>query len=367
MKRIKILVVDTVDMDINGMTTVVMNIFRNINPKKFSMDFVVNHYINSNIHKEITGKDARVFVLNRKKNPLWYFVTLIRIVRRNNYEVIHVHGNSATMAIDLLAAKLGGCKKRIAHAHSTQCTYKKMNQVLHPLFEWCCTERLACSQKAGKWLYNGEHFTVIQNALNLEKYKLNTGKRFIIREQLGLDKSDCLIGHVGVINRSKNQLFAVQVLRYLLLQKNKNYHMIFVGKETDEDKGYKKELEAYIIQNGLKENVTFYGVTEDVVGVMSAMDLFLFPSIHEGLGIVMIEAQLLQLPVIASANVPREAKISEYCEFIDLEQPLEIWSEAVERQVQLKTKNYTDGGISKKERERFDISGQIKVLEGIYQ
>lgn len=366
MKRIKILVVDTVDMDINGMTTVVMNIFRNINPKKFSMDFVVNHHINSNIYKEITDKDARVFVLNRKKNPLCYFISLIRIIRRNNYEVIHVHGNSATMAIDLLAAKLSGCKKRIAHAHSTQCTYKKMNQVLHPLFEWCCTERLACSQKAGEWLYNGKQFTVLHNALNLEKYKLDTRKRFIIREQLGLDESDCLIGHVGVINRSKNQLFAVQVLHHLLLQKDDNYHMVFVGKETDEGKVYKKEIETYIIQNGLKEHVTFYGVTEDVVGVMSAMDLFLFPSLYEGLGIAMIEAQILQLPVIASANVPREAKISECCVFIDLEQPLGIWCEAVERQVRSRTK-YIDGGIFQKAKECFDISGQIKVLEGIYQ
>lgn len=358
MKRI--LVIDTVEFQINGISNVIINYFENIDHCKFYMDFVVNKSIEAKYEQKIKNGGATVYILNRNHNPMKYFFDMIKIVKSGRYDVVHVHGNSCTMAIELLSSKIAGCKKRIAHSHNSSCSHKILHKVLRPIFEICCTDRLACSNLAGDWLFHKKNFTVIENAMNLDKYRFDIEKRRFIRQELGIAEENILLGHVGGFSEAKNQQYLVDILK-VLCQSSRKYRLIFVGEGK-----LKQEIQLYAEKNHLEDKVIFYGVTEDMVGILSAMDIFVFPSKWEGLPLALLEAQFLNLPVVVSENVTREVKISDRMAYLRLDQSVDNWCEMIEYYNALNLPREEDC-VSKEEKMRFDIKLQIKVLENFYK
>ena len=357
--EIRVLIVNTVVFLKGGISTVIMNYFRDIDKSRIHMDFVINREIDAGYRDELEKSKSKVYILERNTEPIKYFFRLFSIIRKGDYDIVHVHGNSCTMAIELFASMLCRCKKRIAHSHNSVCDHKKIHILLRPLFEISCTDRLACSVKAGKWLFGSKVYTIIENAMDLNKYRFDNKKRLDIRKRIGAKETDILLGHVGWFCEQKNHKFIIDLFESLITG-GLTYKLMLVG-EGDE----KNERERYVIQKKLDASVIFYGGTDDVAGVMSAMDVFLFPSKWEGLGIVMIEAQLSGLPCVASKHVPEATRITDNCQYLELAAPLEIWCDAV-RKIHNKKINRSEVEISKEGKERFDIKEQIGKLEDIY-
>lgn len=209
-------------------------------------------------------KGSEVYLLERNTEPVKYFFSLLAIIKSGNYDIVHVHGNSCTMAIELFAAMLCGCKRRVAHSHSSGCNHIKAHKLLRPVFEMCCTERLACSKEAGKWLFQGREYTIVENAMNLEKYRFDMKKRVDIRQQMGIEENEILIGYVGIFVNQKNQKFMVDVLESLR-KENAKYKLVLVGEGE-----LRGEIEEYVRQKNLENVCLFYGETDDVTGIMSA-------------------------------------------------------------------------------------------------
>lgn len=289
-----------------------------------------------------------------------YIVDIFKIIHRYRYDIIHVHGNSCTMAIELFAGKVAKCQIRIAHGHNTACVHKRMHELLRPLFERTCTDRIACSEEAGKWLFRGKKFDILENAIDLSKYQFDRLKAESIRNQLKIKEDEIVLGHIGIFNKQKNQSFVLKVF-HALYQEDQKYKLLFIG-QGEMESMVKKEAEELQLQ----ENIIFYGVTDDVPEILSAMDIFIFPSLHEGLGIAAVEAQLMGLPCVMSDQVPDEAVISPNCRKLSLNKPLEEWCDVVA--------SYTayigernNHGLTMSKIKRFDIDRQVIKLEEMYR
>ena len=169
------------------------------------------------------------------------------------------------------------------------------------------TSHIACSDDAGKYLF-GHHFyqkhgTTIINGIDLKKYEFNQGVREKVRNQYNLNKS-IVIGHTGSLNNVKNQTFLLDILKELT-GFNYDFRLLLLG-----DGHIKEELLSKASRLGIEDKAIFLGNKENVSDFLMAMDIFIFPSIHEGLGIALIEAQAAGLPCIISDTIPKEAVIS---------------------------------------------------------
>ena len=260
---------------------------------------------------------------SKKKNPYKYYLALNKVLK-NNYDVVHVHGNSSLIALELFLARLHGIQKRIAHCHNTTCDHKMLNIILRPLFNFSCTDRLACSIDSGKWMYKNRNFIIMRNAIDIGKFSFDESKRYKIRKELCIKEEEIVIGHVGHFNEQKNHQFLIDIF-FEFHKQHPNSKLLLVGGGILETK-----IKNKVDELQLKNSVIFLGKRNDIEAVMCAMDCFVFPSKWEGLGIVLIEAQATGLPCCVSSVVPNEAKMSSaYCK-VDLESSIDSWCKAID-------------------------------------
>lgn len=282
----------------------------------------------NNPEKRVTEKVENsgcrvVSIPYRKKNIVKYFFALYKYISKEKIDVVHVHGSSAIMSIELVAAWLAGCKVRIAHSHNTTCENQKADKVLRPLFNRSCTTAFACGQDAGRWMFGKRKFTIIPNGRNIKKYEYDTKKRTEYRNKLGIPLDALVIGHVGRFNRQKNHEYLVRIFGEVY-KKERNSYLVLVGagEKVDEVKALVKEL-------GLEKNVIFTGVIENVSDYLSVFDVMLLPSLYEGLPLVVIEWQIAGLPCIVSDTVTKECAITSLVKFESIKKEPEVWANEV--------------------------------------
>lgn len=251
----------------------------------------------------------------------------------HDYKVVHLHSTSKNYMV-LKYAKKYGIPIRISHSHNidfqTKNPIKKIiGNVLKPKLIKYSTDYFACSKIAGEWLFgseivNSDKFKVIHNAVDYDRFKYDKDIRNEFRKKLGLSDNDILIGNVGRFTNQKNHSFLIDIF-YECCQINQNYKLLLVGTGVLENKI--KEKTRLL---GIEDNVIFAGFRVDVNNLMQAMDIFLFPSKYEGLGLVLIEAQCSGLPCFTTKNlVPEEVKINKNLEFIELNNNPKEWANQI--------------------------------------
>ncbi len=166
----KVLIVCTTPFSNNGISRVIKNTTMLSENKKYSFDLVIPNKEKSNKNKTLNSIDNIYEVFGRNRNPISYIFRLRKIIIHNKYDMIHIHGNSATMFFELFAAVSCGIKHRIVHAHSTFCKHHFLHRLLKPGFDALCTLRIACSEEAGKWLFKYDDYVVLKNCIETEKY-----------------------------------------------------------------------------------------------------------------------------------------------------------------------------------------------------
>lgn len=345
-----------------GVETVIMNYYRNIDKTKIQFDFVVHKGALPQYITQVKNYGGKVYeITSYKSNILKYTYEIYKIIKENNYEIVHSNMNSLS-GFSLFAAYLAGAKVRILHNHTTDNPAEGIRtiakRILRPFARLFANQYWACSKLAAEWMYgknavtNGK-VTIINNAIDLEKFKFNKEKREKLRKKLGIE--NCfVIGHVGRFVKTKNHEFLIEIFNEILKQKN-NVKLLLIG-----DGNLKSLIEAKVQNLGIEKAVIFLGVRNDVADLYNVMDVFVFPSLYEGLGMAVIEAQVNSLPTIVSIAIPAEAKISEYIKFISLQQPLKDWLNEVEN-AKRKELNISDELLKK-----FDIREESKKLENLY-
>ena len=305
-----------------GLTTVMMNYYRVLDKKDLQIDFASTNEPPQSLLDEIQSQGSTYFKLPKRKSVLSYFRKLMKIAK--NYDVIHVHGNSSTSVIELLAAKLAGVKKRIVHNHNSVTEHAIINKILHPLFKRCYTQAVACSSLAGNWLFGENQFFVLRNAINVDRFRFKNEFRRTIRQEFNIPDNTVVLGHIGKFVDAKNHLFLISVFSKYL-ENHPQSILLLVGDGPNREK-----IESEIQKKGLNSKVILTGLRTDTPQMLSAMDCFVFPSLWEGQPLSVLEAQAAGLPCYLSTNITREVGLTAEVQFIELDKGANQWANMLE-------------------------------------
>ncbi len=301
-----------------------------------------------------------VSIPDRKKNIFIYFWKLYKYIKREKIDIIHVHGSSAIMSVELVAAKIAGCHIRIAHSHNTKCNNKKLDRLFRPIFNISYTEAFACGNDAGRWMFGKKNFTVIHNARNISKYEFNCEKRTYYRKKLQIPENALVVGHVGRFNGQKNHEFLVKIFNELN-KIDKNTYLVLVGTGASFE-NIKKQVRDY----GLNENVIFTGAIDNVSDYLSAFDIMLLPSLYEGLPLVVIEWQISGLPCIISDSITRECAITSLVKYESINKDPMRWVKDIE-DIDLQNREDNKKLIRNTVKKTgYDIECEVERLKNLY-
>lgn len=320
----KILQIPTGGLFSDGILSCIVEYMTAMDKSGMDIQVLATNNPEKSVVEKVENSGCRVVSIPyRKKNIVKYFFALYRYILKEKIDVVHVHGSSAIMSIELVAAWLAGCKVRIAHSHNTTCENQKTDKILRPVFNRNYTTAFACGQDAGRWMFGKRKFTIIPNGRNLKKYEYDSKKRIEYRNKLGIPSDTLVIGHVGRFNRQKNHEYLVHVFGEVHKKKQNSYLVLIgTGEKVGEIKNLVKELE-------LENNVIFTSVIENVSDYLSAFDIMLLPSLYEGLPLVVIEWQIAGLPCIVSDTVTKECAITSLVKFESVKKEPEVWANEV--------------------------------------
>lgn len=306
-------------MNSGGVESFVMNYYRKMDKDKIQFDFIVDEDSELPQKEEIEKLGGNIIRVPSYQHIFKYMNRLIKIFNENNYEIVHSHLNSLSV-FPLCCAYIAKVPYRIAHSHSTSNRKEKikniLKNILKPFSKIFATNYFACSEHAGRWLFGDKTFdfgkvNIVHNAIDVDRFKFNEEIRKKVRKDLNLE-GKFVIGHVGRFVTQKNHEFLIDIFNEVCKEKEESV-LLLIGEGPLENK-----IRDKVKSLKLEKKVYFLNVRNDVNELMQAMDIFVFPSLYEGLGIVAIEAQCSGLKCICSTEVPNEVKVSNAIDFIEL-------------------------------------------------
>lgn len=324
MSRVKVLCVMTVKPAYDGPTLAVVRLARALDREKVQFDLTFIAEPPEDIRAQLEKLGCKIHLLpGRLRHPLRYMLALNKLVRNGGYEVVHAHGNSCTLAIDLMAAYLGGARTRIAHSHNSFCKYRAAHRVLRPMFDRLYTHALACGEEAGRWLFRERPFSVVRNASETGSLAFDARARAEYREKLGLTDGTLALGCVANLNAQKNHGFMIDMFAQLH-EARPDMRLILVG-----DGPLRGDIERSIAERGLTGWVTLLGVRSDVAKLLQAFDVMLLTSLYEGFPNVLVEWQCAGLRALVSDRVTPDAALTPLVEFLPIDAGADPWVEAL--------------------------------------
>lgn len=347
-----------------GVEAVVMNYYTHLDHSKIQYDFICDEDSTLIPKEKIEKLGGRVIICPPYQKVFKYIKFLENLFKKNKYQI--VHSNLTTMSVfSLYAAKKAGVPIRICHGHNTYNIkeFKKtiLKYLLKPFSKKYATNYFACSQLAGKWLFGKKTFDegkvfLINNAIDLDYFKFNEKIRNKKRKELQINDDTLVVGHIGRFVAQKNHLFIIDIFNELH-KKNPNSILLLIGEGSLLD-----EVKNKVDILDLKKHVMFLGVRNDISELYQIMDVFILPSLYEGLPVVGIEAQASGLPCLFSNRVTKEAKILKSTKFLDINDSLENWAESILKEnIKNRINPYDD--FTKK---GFNIDIESKKLMDIY-
>lgn len=356
----KVLIVNTTPFGPGGIAKVIASYYEQIYTQPLVMDIVANNAQMPQAYQTLFQKGfSQMYCFPRKKGIIKYIWNLFRVCLKGKYDMIHVHGNSATMAIELFVAYVCRIKRRIAHCHTSRCEHPKAHKLLMPLFSRLYTDALACSSAAGEWIFGKGRFLVLNNAIAVENYAYCETVRQTYRKKLGVEDGTLLLGHVGYFNPTKNQGFLLKAVK--ALEGKKDVKLILIGTGAMKD-----EIQQQAQMLGLNDRVQFLGERNDIAQLLQAMDVFLFPSQWEGLGLALIEAQLTGLYCIASEHVPGEANLDGKVTYLPINDPCQWALHIQDLHPSCSRSAASEAAIGSAERNGFSIRKEAEKLTKLY-
>ena len=315
------------DMHRAGLETMLMNYYRNIDRSEIQFDFLTHRPQRSDYDDEIESLGGKIYYAPRlyPQNYPKYFKWMKQFFCEHpEYKIIHSHIDAMSY-LPLKAAKRANIPVRIAHSHNTAID-KDFKYLLKSYFRFklpkVANYYCACGKEAGEFLFPGKKYTYIPNAIEIDRFLFNENVRMKKRRELGI-KDEIVIGHIGRMSYQKNHKYLIDVFAEILKKKKDSILLLIgVGEKLEDIKKYVERL-------GLSEQVRFLGNRADVDELYQAMDVFVMPSLFEGLPVVGVEAQFSGLPCIFSNQVPEEVNFTNKAMFISLNEKKDVWADKV--------------------------------------
>ena len=296
------------NMNRGGLESMLMNYYRHVDRSAVQFDFLTHRAEKAAFDDEILSLGGKIYHLPRLVP--WsrsYRAALDGFFSEHpEYRIVHVHQDCLS-SVALQQAQKCGVPVRIAHSHNAN----QDRNLKYPIklfymrsIPKYATYLMACSQKAGRWMFRGAEFSVLPNAIDAASYAFSPETREIMRNRLSLSPASLVLGHVGRFSPQKNHGFLLEIFA-ALAQAEPDATLLLIG-----DGPLRPEMEEKVRQLGLSERVIFTGIRSDIPDLLQAMDIFVLPSLYEGLGIVAVEAQAAGLPCVISDQVPDECMVT---------------------------------------------------------
>lgn len=347
-------------MDRAGLETMLMNYYRNVDRKLVQFDFLTHRSESGAYDQEILNLGGRVYHAPRlMPNEYAKYFNYMKnfFLEHTEYQVVHSHIDAMSY-FPLRAAQKSGIPVRIAHSHSS----KLERDLKFPIKYWAKKKvpsvsniHFACGKLAGEFMYPKGDFQVIHNGIDIEKFAFSEIKRRQTRKELGI-QGQFVIGHVGRFCAIKNQIFLLEIFRKVV-DKCPDSVLLLIGKGPDEAKIHHK-----IRELKLDEKVRILIDREDVDRFYSCMDLFVMPSLFEGLPLVAVEAQANGLPCLMSDTISLEVKITNSVEFMPIKDDADIWANRILNM----DKSRNDNALLELKSSGYDIKTEAQKLQEWY-
>ena len=319
-------------MSAGGAETFLMKVYRALDKSKYQMDFAVATDQKCFYDDEIIKMGGKIYPITPKsKSVFGNFKDIVRLVKAKGYKAVLRTSQHSLSALELFAARLGGAKKlTYRSSNSNTVSGSKKQRLLHKVFlfmpRFFANVRIAPSTEAAEFMFGKNcvsrgKATILNNGIDYDVYKFDPETRAEYRKMLAVDDGCLLAGHVGRFNLQKNHKFLLEVFAEIKAKKQ-NAKLLLVGEGELESEIRQKAKEL-----GIEADVIFFGVSPDVPKLLSAMDIYLFPSFYEGMPNTVIEAQAAGLPCLISDTVTREANISGKVVYKSIEATPAEWAE----------------------------------------
>jgi len=331
MEQIKVLVLDTV-MDRGGAEAMIMNYMRNIDRNVIQFDFLTNRDYRAAFEDEIDSLGGKVYHMC----PMYpkYFGRYKKEVREflkahPEYKIIHSNLEERSY-FALKEAKKLGVPVRISHSHNRPLGIDLkliVRYYFRFMLQFYNTHMFSCGIEAGDWLYgkkNRDKVIVMNNAIDAKQYTYDINKSREMKKMLGVEDK-LVVGHVGRFFAQKNHPFLIDIF-YEIHKKSPNAVLLLVG-GGELDDSLKNQMKDKVKDLGIENSVRFLGVREDVQDILQAFDVFLLPSLFEGLPVTMVEAQASGLPCVISDKVPIQCDITGNVKVVALDDSADKWAD----------------------------------------
>lgn len=298
-----------------GVESLMLSVLDSLSGSCIALDFLAN--TDRIVHEDtLRAYGSKIYSITpRRKNRMKFYADLRDFFRKHAYEYAAVWENVNSLAnIDyLLYAKRFGIQRRVIHCHNSKNSEGFIRGVLHGLnrrrIRSIATDFWSVSDEASAWFYGSDfrtlpNYQVVTNSINASRFSFSQRNRDEARAELGVPEDAVLIGNVGRLHEQKNQGFMLRIIERLVIEGMNCWGLIVGSGELEQD------LKSLVVRLGIQNRVIFTGALDSVAPLYSAMDLFLFPSLNEGLGIAFLEAQANGLPCLVSEAIPNKAIVS---------------------------------------------------------
>lgn len=319
------------NMNAGGAETFLMKIYRTIDRTEYQLDFCINVKEKCFHEDEIYSLGGRIFRIPSKSENIREFKRqLTDLIKREKYEYV-LRITSNTMGFyDLKIAKKagarrccarssnssdgGGLKAKLAHLLGRVIYGKYVDVAIAP-------SDLAALYTFGKEAYNGGRVHILHNAVDLDIFRFDEEARDKIRREFGIDSKTKVLGHVGRFMEQKNHMFLAEIFKYIK-ENDSDTVLLLVGEGS-----LKEQFEKRAVELGIRDRIIFTGVRSDIPALLSAMDVFVFPSLYEGMPNTVIEAQATGLPCVIADTITREADVTGLVDYLPLSAPVKEWGQ----------------------------------------
>lgn len=347
-------------MEAGGTQALLINLHRNIDRTKIQFDYLVEYEAPQFYDEEIHRLGGRVYRTSfREDHNLPKFLGDLKrfFAEHAEYGIVHCHCYTVGYFV-LRAAEREGITVRIAHSHNNSMSGATVpiKIAMRSLFPVHATHLMACSREAGEFLFGGRDFTVVKNAIDVNRFAYSKEVREVVRRELGLGDS-FVVGNVGRLHHQKNQSFLLEVFARVA-EMRPDARLLMVGEGP-----LKSELLTKAERLGVFDRLTLLSNRTDVNRLYQAMDVFVLPSIYEGLGIVALEAQSSGLVTVCSDGVAEDANVSPLFERCALSASPERWADAI---VAAEGRREPNAGSEGVRAHGFDIAANADYLQEWY-
>lgn len=352
-------------MNTGGAETFLMKLYRKLDKTKYQMDFCVNDLKKGFYDDEIRSMGGRVYVIPCKSESIRLFRDgLSGIIKQNHYQYVLRITSNAMGFYDLKIAKDSGAKRCIARSSNSSDGEGLKSKLAHGmgriLYEKSVDVKIAPSDLAAKYTFGNReyekgHVKILHNAIDLEYFRFSEKSRDDIRKELHVPKDAFVVGHIGRFSKQKNHTFLLDIFAHIA-KKRSDAVLVLVGEGE-----LKEQIKGKVKNLGLESQVIFTGVRSDVPMLLSSFDIFLFPSLYEGMPNTVIEAQATGLPCVIADTITKEANITGLVHYVPLGESPKQWTKKVLDCVSQERLDTTASFL----KEKYDINSVVEEFERI--